>query len=232
MNASFSAASVPRPVPPTWSHPWHALRHFTAPRSAMLPTPPSAAEPALDTAALVLALGQALPGHPTALLLHSAAPGQGHRLHPHAQQQLAALYQPVCPYDLALVLVDGASAPALALHAAPCIQALRQCLDAEDWSLAPTTIVTQSEWTVGDAIAPLLGAKAVLVLVGERPGLGAPDSLGLVLTWAPQPGLDDAERHGIANVGPAGLPYAQAASQLHQQLWTWRRQMQGLERAG
>jgi ethanolamine ammonia-lyase small subunit len=85
----------------------------------------------------------------------------------------------------------------------------------ENWSLAPTSIVLQGRVAVGDEIGESLGAKAVVVLIGERPGLSSPDSMGLYLTWMPRVGLADACRNCISNVRPAGLRYEDAADKLH-----------------
>ena len=115
-------------------------------------------------------------------------------------------------YDLAIVLGDGLSAPALQRHAAPLLAALRPAL--ATWSLAPLTLVHGARVAVADHVARALGAAAVLILLGERPGLSAPDSLGAYLTWAPTPGTTDADRNCISNIRPEGLPYAEAAHRI------------------
>ena len=239
------------------SNPWQALRSLTAARIALgrtgvsLPTAPQlefqlaharardAVHLPLDTVHLVQSLGEVLPGHPEAMQLASAAPDRatylqrpdlGRRLDADSHDRLEALYQPVCRYDLALVVVDGLSALAIAQNAAPFIHALLQRLAPEDWSLAPTTIVSQGRVAVGDEVGQLLGARAVLVLVGERPGLSSPDSMGLYLTWAPRVGLTDAARNCISNVRPEGLSYFDAAYKLHMLLReSRRRQLSGVD---
>ena len=115
--------------------------------------------------------------------------------------------------DLALVVVDGLSARAVQAHAAPFIGALCDALDADDdeWQLARLTVVEQGRVAIGDEIGERLNARAVLVLIGERPGLSSPDSLGVYLTWSPEPGTTDAYRNCISNIRPAGLQIAEAS---------------------
>ena len=157
---------------------------------------------------------RSLPAHS---LLHSNAPDRqtylrrpdlGRQLQP----QSAALLHPG-PYDAALIIADGLSAPAVHRHAEPLLNALLPQL--ADWHLAPLTVVLQARVAVGDEIGHLLQAKLAVILIGERPGLTSPDSLGIYLTYDPKPGRHDAERNCISNVRPEGLPYAQAAHKLH-----------------
>ena len=116
-------------------------------------------------------------------------------------------------YHLAVVLGDGLSALAVQRHAVPLLQRLLPAL--ADWRLAPLTVVTGARVAVADAVAVALGAAAVLMLLGERPGLSAPDSLGAYLTWAPKPGTTDADRNCVSNIRPDGLTYDDAAYRLH-----------------
>jgi len=116
--------------------------------------------------------------------------------------------------DLAIVLADGLSGLAVELHAAPLAIALTQRLAGEGWRVAPISIVRHGRVAVGDEIGELLGARLVVVLIGERPGLSAPDSLGAYLTWAPRVGRSDAERNCVSNIRPAGLPVPQASEKL------------------
>ncbi|UXD89021.1 ethanolamine ammonia-lyase subunit EutC [Thalassolituus hydrocarboniclasticus] len=120
---------------------------------------------------------------------------------------------PEQPFDLALVIADGLSATAIAHNAVPFIQALCEELqdDKQAWKFAPITLVEQGRVAIGDDVGELLNAKTVLVLIGERPGLSSPDSLGLYLTWAPVRGLTDARRNCISNVRPEGLNFSEAA---------------------
>jgi ethanolamine ammonia-lyase small subunit len=116
-------------------------------------------------------------------------------------------------YDAAIVIADGLSAPAVHRHARPLVEALLRRLGVE-WRLAPLTVVLQARVAVGDEIGERLGAKLVVLLIGERPGLTSPDSLGVYLTWDPRPGRTDAERNCISNVRTEGLGYEAAAGTL------------------
>lgn len=133
-------------------------------------------------------------------------------------------------YDLALVIADGLSALAIEQNALPFLIKLMPTLVAENWTLAPIAIVRQGRVAIGDEVGELLGAKAVVVLIGERPGLSSPDSMGLYLTWAPRVGLTDANRNCISNVRHAGLSYEEAAYKLHYLLTqAHQRQLSGVQ---
>ncbi len=114
------------------------------------------------------------------------------------------------PSDLVVVCADGLSARAVSAHAAPVIAALRERWDG---TMAAPVIATQARVGIGDYIGAALAARAVLVLIGERPGLSVNDSLGCYLTYAPRAGRSDAERNCVSNVHqPGGLSYAKAAN--------------------
>ena len=116
-------------------------------------------------------------------------------------------------YDLAIVVVDGLSSLAVQKNAAPFITELLSQLSVnKPLTLAPITLVEQGRVAIGDDIGELLNAQIVMVLIGERPGLSSPDSLGLFLTWDPKTGLNDSLRNCISNIRPAGLPHIDAAS--------------------
>ena len=151
------------------------------------------------------------------LLLHSAAPDRdtylrrpdlGRRLDEPSRARLQK-----GDYDAAIVIADGLSAPAVHHHAAPLLAALEPMLS--DWRLAPLTVVLQGRVAAGDDIGERLGARLAVVLIGERPGLTSPDSLGIYLTWDPRPGRTDAERNCISNVRTEGTSYQLAARRLH-----------------
>ena len=122
------------------------------------------------------------------------------------------------PFDLAFVVVDGLSALAIHQNATPFLSALLQRLQADGsqtWSIAPVAVVEQGRVAIGDEVGAALRANTVVALIGERPGLSSPDSMGIYLTWAPKVGTFDAARNCISNVRPAGLSINAAAATLH-----------------
>ncbi|MES2296634.1 MAG: ethanolamine ammonia-lyase subunit EutC [Pseudomonadota bacterium] len=227
-----------QPKPTLIDNPWQALRRFTdariaqgrsgvsAPTAAVLAfqldhaRARDAVHQGLDTAALAATL--AASGH-ASVVLSSAAPNRhtylqrpdlGRTLAPGARAILQA--RPPVPggVDLAIVIADGLSARAVAQGAPPLIDALLAQPAIASWSLAPCVIVTGGRVAIGDDIGALLGARALLVLIGERPGLSSPDSMGAYLTWAPRVGRSDAERNCVSNIRPAGLACQDAAATL------------------
>jgi ethanolamine ammonia-lyase small subunit len=138
-------------------------------------------------------------------------PDLGRRLDPRCVAPLEAVAGAGC--DLALVVGDGLSALAVQRHAAPLLASLLPALG-PGWRLGPVVIARQARVALGDQIGHLLRAALVAVLIGERPGLSSPDSLGIYLTWDPRPGRSDAERNCISNVRPQGLAAADAARTL------------------
>lgn len=139
-------------------------------------------------------------------------PDLGRRLNAEDAAQLAAQARPAS-CDLLLVVGDGLSSLAVQRQALPLIEAIRR-LAPSDWTLGPVVIATQARVALGDEVGALLQARMVAVLIGERPGLSSPDSLGIYLTWAPRPGRNDAQRNCISNVRPEGLPASAAAARL------------------
>jgi ethanolamine ammonia-lyase small subunit len=223
---------------PVVRNPWQQLRQFTAARIALgrtgvsLPTAPQlafqlahaqardAVHRELDDDALAQSLTESLGLR--CIRASSAAgdratylrrPDLGRTLDP---QSRLALQDTAGPYDIGFVIADGLSALAIERHALPF---LRDWLDdlspSAALSLAPTVIVRQGRVAVGDEVAQLLGVQLVVVMIGERPGLSSPDSMGLYLTWRPQVGMTDERRNCISNVRPAGLAYPDAAIKLH-----------------
>jgi ethanolamine ammonia-lyase small subunit len=211
------------PVP---SDPFAILRRATAARVGLgragqgLPTAPmlafqlahakarDAVNAALDVEALSIQLGGEV------LVVASAAPDRAAYLaDPNLGRRLLSGVLPHGDFDLAIVVGDGLSATAVQAHAAAVVGALRSRLDA--WKLAPVVVARQARVAIGDPIGEALGARAVVVLIGERPGLSAADSLGAYVTWAPRPGRQDSERNCVSNIrSPGGLPPDQAADKI------------------
>jgi ethanolamine ammonia-lyase small subunit len=115
--------------------------------------------------------------------------------------------------DLAFVIADGLSSIAVERHALPLLMQLRKLFSA-NWQAVPMVLANQGRVAIGDEIGSALRSRLVVVLIGERPGLSSPDSLGVYLTFKPQPGRMDSERNCISNVRPEGLNYAAAATKL------------------
>jgi ethanolamine ammonia-lyase small subunit len=138
-------------------------------------------------------------------------PDLGRRLAPGAETTLTPH---IGSYDVAFVIADGLSARAVQAHAHPVLAGVLMPLRAEGWQIAPLVVARHGRVALGDAIAALLGADCVAVLIGERPGLTAPDSMGAYLTWQPCIETTDADRNCISNIRPEGIGYADAAFKL------------------
>ncbi len=218
---------------PVIANPWTALRRYTPARIALgragsaLPTGEllrfglahararDAVHAALDAKRLageLHALGLA------PAIVHSAAPERetylrrpdlGRRLDAESARSLAS----VQPRPIALAIEDGLSALAIERHAVPLVRALI-ALAPQRWAGAPAAIALQGRVALGDEIGERLGAQLVAVLIGERPGLSSPDSLGVYVTYAPRVGRTDAERNCISNIRPEGLDHESAARRL------------------
>ena len=116
--------------------------------------------------------------------------------------------------DLVIVVADGLSALAVHRHTVPFLARMREQIEVDGWTVSPVILVEQGRVAVSDEIGELLGAKMVVILIGERPGLSSPDSLGLYFTYNPKVGLTDAYRNCISNVRLEGLSYGMAAHRL------------------
>jgi ethanolamine ammonia-lyase small subunit len=246
---------IERDPPPPATDPWPLLRSFTTARIGLgragvsVPTGAQlafqlahaqardAVQSALDVEALRRTLVEQ--GHDP-LTLHSAAPDRptylqrpdlGRRLgEPSAKRVAARAAAAPDGYDAAFVIADGLSALAVERHAAPLLAALWPALQREQWRLAPLCVVEQGRVAISDEIGALLAARQAVILLGERPGLSAPDSLGAYLTYAPRVGNTDAQRNCVSNIREHGLTYAAAA---HTLLYLMRaarqRQLSGVE---
>ncbi len=206
---------------PTQAHLAFQLAHAQARDAVHLGLDAEAMRAALATLGHeVLALDSAAPDRATFL----QRPDLGRRLGATARQALIERAGPELDaahdhpsaraHDLAIVVADGLSALATGRHALPLLQALLPGLQREGWRLAPVTLVRQARVAVADEVGQLLRARLVLILIGERPGLSSPDSLGAYLTWMPRVGRVDAERNCVSNIRPEGLACPDAAAKL------------------
>jgi ethanolamine ammonia-lyase small subunit len=137
-------------------------------------------------------------------------PDLGRTLDLASQDVLASFHRGPC--DLAIVVGDGLSPSAVNAHAVELIRNLVPRLAAGAIGLGPVVVVAEgARVALADEIGALLGARMVVMLIGERPGLSAPDSLGAYLTFAPQAGRTDAMRNCVSNIHCSGLSYDEAA---------------------
>lgn len=228
-------AATPDDTKPVTEDSWVALRRHTAARIALgrsgasLPTREvlafelahAQARDAVLTALDVSTLRQALEAEGwTVGEVRSGAPDQaaylarpdwGRRLHADSPAALDALGTDGA--DLVLVVSDGLSSTAVQQHTVPLLRALRPLLP-QGLVLAPVIIAIHARVALADEVGERLGARIAVSLIGERPGLSSPDSLGAYLTHAPRVGRNDAERNCISNIRPQGLGYGEAALQL------------------
>jgi ethanolamine ammonia-lyase small subunit len=166
-------------------------------------------------------------GLPLVTIASAAADGQQFLMRPDLGRRLAdvataQLASHAGTYDVVFVISDGLSATAVQAHAPPLLQDVLPRLTAQGWRIAPLTIVRHGRVAIGDAVAMALGAQIVVVLIGERPGLSAPDSMGAYLAFEPNARTTDAERNCISNIRPEGLRYADASTKLAQLLVAMR----------
>jgi ethanolamine ammonia-lyase small subunit len=138
-------------------------------------------------------------------------PDLGRRLHAESKAELDAIKG---PFDVVFVIADGLSALAVHRHAPAVLTHALALLEPANWRIAPIVTVEQGRVAIADEIGASLQASLSVILIGERPGLSSPDSLGIYLTWSPQPGRTDAERNCISNIHGNGLSSGAAAELL------------------
>jgi ethanolamine ammonia-lyase small subunit len=224
-------------------NPWNALQQFTNARIALgragnsLPTAPllafnlshAQARDAVHHPLDADRLHEQLRAHGfTTLDVHSAAPDREHYLRrPDLGRRLSEESREVLrqvtlePPEVVFVIADGLSAFAASKQSIPLLNAV--CSRLTDWTIGPVIVARQGRVALGDEIGEILKTKLVVMLIGERPGLSSPDSLGIYLTYAPKVGCSDAQRNCISNVRPEGLNYDAAAHKLHYLLTHARR---------
>jgi ethanolamine ammonia-lyase small subunit len=167
----------------------------------------------LDIPALARELGDFVTAHSEA---HDRAtylrrPDLGRRLDTESRRRME---EKSGQFDVGFVIADGLSAQAVQRHVPRILELVLPELKAEAWRIAPLVVVQQGRVAIGDEIGQILGADLAVILIGERPGLSSPDSLGIYLTWQPQPGRTDAERNCISNIHADGLSYPAALHRL------------------
>lgn len=220
-------------------NPWNALKVYTPARIALgrtgtsLPTKPhlefqlahararKAVHHELDVPALAQALKQR--GHDAHVLNSAAAnrliylqrPDMGRRLDDVSRAALQSLPKSQQTHDVAFVIGDGLSALAIEENATAFLDFMLPKLTGSGWRIAPLAVVKGARVAVGDEIGEILGSDMVVILIGERPGLSSPDSMGIYMTFKPRTGLTDESRNCISNVRKEGLSYEAAAHKLH-----------------
>jgi ethanolamine ammonia-lyase small subunit len=215
---------------PVVSNPWDSLRALTPARIALgragagLPTAEllrfglahARARDAVHAALYAEVLAERLVELGLApIVARSAAPDRATFLRrPDLGRRLApGSIVPKSKSAFALVVADGLSAHAAEHHAVPLVKALI-ALAPQRWAVAACCVAVQARVALGDDIGERLGCQLVAVLIGERPGLSSPDSLGAYLTYGPKVGRTDAERNCVSNIRPEGLGYEAAARRI------------------
>jgi ethanolamine ammonia-lyase small subunit len=139
-------------------------------------------------------------------------PDLGKLLNDHSKKQILSTDH--LHYDIAIILADGLSATAINNHAIPVLQLLVPVLQQLQYTISPIVVVQNARVAISDEVGSLFNAKLSLVLIGERPGLTSPDSMGTYLTFSPMPGLTDESRNCISNIRPEGLQYKPATDKI------------------
>ncbi|MBO9096686.1 MULTISPECIES: ethanolamine ammonia-lyase subunit EutC [unclassified Rhizobium] len=155
------------------------------------------------------------------LLVESAAPSResylrrpdlGRRLADESRARLFADRQEGA--DIGIVIGDGLSATAIHRNVEPLLRALTPILRVKHLAVSPVTIARNARVALADEVGVALGVRCVLMLIGERPGLSSPDSIGAYLTFDPRVGKNDADRNCVSNIRPGGLSFGEAAHKL------------------
>ncbi|AXI01498.1 ethanolamine ammonia-lyase subunit EutC [Aquirhabdus parva] len=233
MSAKRILNAVDSPVDPTQHDSWGDWRQYTQARIALgrsgesLPSEEvlkfglahaqarDAIHTPLDTERLTTELKQE--GWDTRIVRSQATDRTQYLVRPDLGRRLAvdsALLPTSTGYDVGFVVGDGLSSLAVQRQVVPFLQALKPML-APHLTLAPVVVATQARVALADEVGEQLGLRLVVMLIGERPGLSSPDSLGVYLTYGPKVGKHDAERNCISNVRPEGLDYPAAAFKLN-----------------
>jgi ethanolamine ammonia-lyase small subunit len=241
-------------ITPITPDPWHPLRQTTTARIALgraggsLPTDEwlrfkaahAAARDAVHCPFRSEALADCIAGlGRESIIVDSAAgdrttylqrPDLGRQLNDSSRQLLEKFTPSHRSCDLVIIISDGLSATAVERQAPALLAELLPRLDAAGWRLAPIVLARFGRVALEDQIGQLFSAQMALILIGERPGLGSPDSLGAYLIHAPQMGKTDADRNCVSNIRPLGLDIAAAADTIFYLLTeSCRRKLSGVQ---
>jgi ethanolamine ammonia-lyase small subunit len=157
-------------------------------------------------------------------------PDLGRSLAPQSRARIASTAHRGAAPHLVIIVSDGLSALAAQRQSTPLLTALIPRLAADGWRLAPIVVARFGRVALEDEIGRIIGAELALMLIGERPGLGSPDSLGAYLVFDPKPGNTDAQRNCVSNIRPEGLPLEAAADTIYFLLGeARRRRLSGVE---
>ncbi len=140
-------------------------------------------------------------------------PDYGRKLSTESLEKLSQFYNKE-RYDIAFAIADGLSSIAVQRHAPNMMSTMLSHFERKNTRIAPISIILQGRVAVGDDIARALNAKCIVLLIGERPGLSSPDSLGIYFTFDPKPDFNDANRNCISNIRDGGLSYSEAAAKV------------------
>jgi ethanolamine ammonia-lyase small subunit len=150
-------------------------------------------------------------------------PDLGRRLAPESRAWLLQRIGQSVDVDLAIIVTDGLSALAVTTQTSPFLAELLDLLQREAWSLAPLIVARHGRVALQDEIGEICRAKISLILIGERPGLGSADSMGIYFIHSPEIGKTDADRNCVSNIRQGGLPPAEAARKVWHLLNACRR---------
>ena len=154
-------------------------------------------------------------------------PDLGRQLHSESQSELQEF---VVLNDVCIIIADGLSANAINQHIPTLMKVLMQALQNSGLRVAPLCLVTQARVAIGDHIAQVLQSKLSVILIGERPGLSAADSVGAYITYNPVPGLTDESRNCISNIRPDGLSFNEASAKImYLILQAFQRKLSGIQ---
>lgn len=195
---------------PTRAHLEFQLAHARARDAVRLPLDVAALDAGLQAAGLATLRLETLAPDRSDYLQH---PDRGRRLAAQSADRIRS-HMPGEGVDIALVVADGLSSIAIQRHAPAFLEAFLPLLSQRGYTCSSIMIVRQGRVAVADEVAEVMGCRMAAILIGERPGLSSPDSMGVYFTFNPHVGCRDAMRNCISNIHGNGLSYEQAAAKL------------------